>query len=71
MKAFAAGSAEQELLFQVVAGVLQGCPASGSLFVLCLDPLLRAAVQLEQFGQGLEVTACADDVGVSVSKVEF
>jgi hypothetical protein len=50
-------------LFTVVSGVLQGCPLSGSLFVLAIDPLL---VLFERYvmrpGLGT-VTACADDIG--------
>ena len=49
---------------------MQGCPISGNLFVLCIDPLLRAIQELPSFRRGLEVAACADDIGASVSRLE-
>ena len=56
-------------LFWMAAGVLQGDPLSGSIFVLVMDPflrLLRRHVELPGWGV---VRACADDVGASLSSV--
>jgi hypothetical protein len=58
-------------LFRILTDVLQGCPASGSLFILCLDPMLRAAMGLDSFGKDLEIAACADDIGICVSCLEL
>jgi hypothetical protein len=55
-------------LFQVTRGVLQGCPLSGSLFVIVMDPIL---FKFSKFvvSQGLgTVLACADDIGVSLRR---
>ena len=56
------------VLFQVTRGVLQGCPLSGSLFVIVMDPIL---FKFSKFvvSQGLgTVLACADDIGVSLRR---
>jgi hypothetical protein len=54
------------LLFIVLSGVLQGCPLSGSLFVIVIDPLLHIfRIKLEDTALG-KVRACADDVGVAL-----
>ena len=53
-------------LFEVISGVLQGCPLSGSLFVMLMDPLLFS-FQHFVVSQGLgNVYACADDIGMSL-----
>jgi len=53
-------------MFLVLSGVLQGCPLSGSLFVIVIDPLLHMfKVHLEDTGLGVP-RACADDVGVAL-----
>ena len=58
-------------LFMILSGVLQGCPLSGSFFVLCLDPFLQAfdcVIVQPQLG----VTgACADDIGASLSSINL
>jgi hypothetical protein len=57
---------EDYWLFEVMSGVLQGCPLSGSLFVICIDPLLYLFQKhIESPGLG-SVRACADDIGVSL-----
>ena len=56
-------------LFCVISGVLQGCPLSGSLFVIVIDPLLFLFKKhIEDRGLG-KVRACADDIGASVAKL--
>ena len=53
----------------MLSGVLQGCPLSGSLFVIAIDPLLH------QFHKHLcapalaTVRVCADDVGAAVRQL--
>jgi len=55
-----------QLLFVVVSGVLQGCPLSGSLFVICIDPLLYLfKSKIEDLSLGT-IRACADDIGASL-----
>jgi len=57
-------------LFKVVSGVLQGCPLSGSLFVLAIDPLLVMFERhVVQPGFGI-VAACADDIGAFLDRLE-
>ena len=49
--------------------MLQGCPLSGIVFVLVLDPFLRAMGELLDMS-GVSLTrACADDVGAAVSNI--
>ena len=44
----------------VLAGVLQGCPASGNLFVIAINPILTMLCRLT--GSGEQVRAFGDDV---------
>ena len=54
------------VLYAVAAGLAQGCPLSGTLFVWLFDPFIRAAaVRLERADEG-EIRASADDVGGSL-----
>ena len=46
-------------LYKIRSGILQGCPASGSLFVLAIDPLLR---MLRAKLAGSRTKAFADDL---------
>lgn len=59
-----------EFLFKVFSGVLQGCPLSGALFNVGIDPLLwcfsRTIVQ-PGFGK---VFACADDIGAALKSLQ-
>jgi hypothetical protein len=66
---WAVGSDGFEFLFWIWAGVLQGCPLSGLLFVVILDPLLNAIYGLLD-RKGRAVTrACADDLGAAVADI--
>ena len=54
-------------LFGIISGVLQGCPLSGSLFVICIDPLLYAFDRYVQRSSLGIVRACADDIGACLA----
>ena len=52
-----------QFVFMVLSGVLQGCPLSGTLFVIVMDPIMclfSKYICQPDYGQ---VRACADDVG--------
>ena len=68
---FAAAGGTLEFLFFVLSCVLQGCPLSGFLFALCMDPFLwlfQAAIDLKNCGV---TRACADDVGMALTSFKF
>ena len=52
-----------ELFCMILAGILQGCPLSGTLFIIAVDPFLRALVGATQ-SRGSLVRACADDIWI-------
>ena len=58
-----------EFLFQVLNGVLQGCPLSGSMFVLAIDPLLFQFSKYIHAPKLGRVCACADDVGAALREL--
>lgn len=54
---------DQEMLYWVRSGIVQGCPLSGLLFVVTVDPVLRMLdAALRAVGRSV-VCACADDIG--------
>ena len=56
-------------LFSVKCGVLQGCPLSGTLFVIAIDPLLTL-FEHYIYNPGLgAVYACADDIGAALKDI--
>ena len=58
------------LMFKVFSGVLQGCPLSGALFNVGIDPLLWSfsrTVVSPGFGK---VFACADDLGAALRSLQ-
>ena len=58
------------LLFKVYSGVLQGCPLSGALFNVGIDPLLWCFSRtIVQPGLG-KVFACADDIGAALNNLK-
>ena len=66
-KAFMTVGGVNLFLFMVISSVLQGCPLSGSLFVICMDPILfMFEKHIVKKGLG-NVLACADDIGVSLA----
>ena len=48
-------------LFRILCGIIQGCPLSGSLFVIALNPFLNCFETL--LGTGEIMRAFADDLG--------
>ena len=63
-----------QFLFHVVAGVLQGCPASGLLFAWSVDVfvrLLAEAFDMDRPGAARGCCrACADDIGLVIGKLQ-
>lgn len=49
------------------SGIKQGCPLSGSLFALCLDPLVRCYMANIAF-RSSRLCAFADDLGIAVMR---
>ena len=52
----------------ILAGILQGSPLSGTLFIFAVDPILRALVGATQ-NKGALVRACADVIGIVVRRL--
>ena len=64
VKAFVHSSDGLILLFHILSGVLQGCPLSGSLFTICIEPFIRRLYALID-AKSLGCTrVCADDIGI-------
>ena len=56
-------------LCHIDSGVLQGCPLSGSLFVIASDPFLNMmTATIEAKNRGI-IRACADDIGAVLRKL--
>ena len=51
----------------IVSGVLQGCPLSGTLFVLVIDPLLWA---FKKKLSSTVIRTCADDIGMALRRLD-
>ena len=80
--AYSTNAGGMMLLWLIQSGVLQGCPLSGLLFVVAIDPFSRAFEKL-QTSQSLKqlidphslskhnvlVRLCCDDVGAALSSI--
>ena len=67
--AFAVADGCTTFLFWILTGVLQGCPLSGMLFAIIMDPfLVKFEMDICSTGKGC-VRACADDVGAALSSL--
>lgn len=55
-------------LFPIERGVAQGCPLSGMLFCVAIDPFLRAGVVALAKHRGV-LRACADDMGAILRRL--
>ena len=57
-------------LFEIISGVLQGCPLSGFLFNICIDPLLWTfSTTIVKMHLGITL-ACADDLATALRRLE-
>ena len=59
----------EEKLFWIFSGILQGCPLSGSSFVLAINPLLIALEGILLHRKQSVVTACADYIRIVLQEV--
>ena len=66
--AFSAEDSSQKL-FEILSGILQGCPLSGSLFVLAMNPFLYMLQQALPDPKDATIVACADDVGIALQNL--
>ena len=55
-----------KFMFDILSGVLQRCPLSGSLFVMAIDPLLLIFKKISS----AMLRVCADDVGAALRRLE-
>eukprot|EP00959_Pyramimonas_sp_CCMP1952_P262345 5485714-Pyramimonas_sp.AAC.1 len=53
-------------LFLVTSGIIQGCPGSGSLFSLAVDPFLQKFRAVTDACNKGRTRACADDIGMTI-----
>ena len=53
-------------LFLIEAGILQGCPSSGSIFVICMDAFLR---YVQCMIAEVSIKAFADDLAIKLMRV--
>ena len=56
-------------LFHILSGALQGCPLSGSLFAIAVDPFLWSIHEKVDAKDKGVTRACADDIGQSLSSI--
>ena len=59
------------VLFEIVSGFLQGCPLSGMIFNIAIDPLLWCFSKLIILPKLGFVLACADDFGATMKRLEY
>lgn len=61
----------RDQLFQILSGILQGCPLSGTLFIIAVNPIFVALGKLSPDQSEMVLTACADDVGIALKTLEL
>ncbi|CAK0887614.1 unnamed protein product, partial [Prorocentrum cordatum] len=58
-------------MFPIMSGIVQGCPASGTIFAVCMDPFACDFDRsIESKARGI-VRRCAGDVGAAILKLQF
>ena len=67
--AFAASPVGMQFLFWYGSGVLQGCPLSGSLFAIIMNPFLMHFESNIEIKMKDMVRACANDIGMVLKSV--
>ena len=55
-------------LFNVMRGVLQGCPLSSTLFIIAVNPFLEYLSSILNYGE--TVKACADDIMMIITSLD-
>ena len=65
-RCFAVYGGVKHFLYEIRSGILQGCPASGSIFVLAIDPFLR---MLRTELDSSRTKAFADDLASLLTKL--
>ena len=65
------GSAVDELilLFLILVGTIQGCPLAGTMFAICMDPIIDCLASLLASRNAGVLCACADDLGFALSSI--
>jgi hypothetical protein len=53
---------------QILSGIKQGCPMSGSIFALAIDPLIRRILAMSVL-HSIRITAFADDIAIVIANV--
>ena len=56
-------------MYLILSGVLQGCPLSGLIFAMAVDPFLNKFVAEAEDTGAAVIRACADDIGAALRDV--
>lgn len=67
--ALTSGEGWWTVLFPIKSGIMQGCPLSGLLYAMVMDPPLRAIADGLAADDGGDANACADDVGAALTEL--
>ena len=70
VKAYTCCNGDFAFLFFIFSGVLQGCPLSGFIFDIVVDPFLNHFDALLEKTKYATVRACADDIGAALVAIE-
>ncbi|CAK0821636.1 unnamed protein product, partial [Prorocentrum cordatum] len=58
-------------MFPILAGIIQGCPGSGTLFAVSMEPFVADFEStIERKHRGI-VRLCADDIGTALIKLQY
>jgi len=67
---FIAVAGQYHFLLIVLAGALQGCPYSGTIFAVSIDPMLEWMQHDVVSNDTATVCACADDIGAALKDIK-